>query len=81
MALTLKIRYFAILREGAGRSEELLHTEAKTPSELYHELAERFAWSLSPALIKVAINARYESLDTPLKNGDELVFIPPVSGG
>jgi molybdopterin converting factor small subunit len=31
--------------------------------------------------LAAAVNARYADFDTPLDNGDEVVFIPPVSGG
>lgn len=29
----------------------------------------------------VAVNMRYAKLDTPITDGDEIAFIPPVSGG
>jgi molybdopterin converting factor small subunit len=31
--------------------------------------------------VRVAINQRFASADTPLANGDELAFLPPISGG
>jgi sulfur-carrier protein len=31
--------------------------------------------------IRVAINQQFASLDTPLQAGDELAFLPPISGG
>jgi molybdopterin converting factor subunit 1 len=33
------------------------------------------------AVISCAVNAEYARLTTPLKHGDEVAFLPPVSGG
>jgi molybdopterin synthase sulfur carrier subunit len=34
-----------------------------------------------PELLKVAVNERYVPMDSPLRAGDQVVFIPPVAGG
>ncbi|MBL8267308.1 NTP transferase domain-containing protein [Steroidobacter sp.] len=78
---TLKIQYYAILREQAGRSEETLDTTAATPAELYNELSKRHPFQLSPAQLKVALNSEFSDWHTPLRHGDTVVFIPPVAGG
>jgi molybdopterin converting factor small subunit len=31
--------------------------------------------------VTASVNRRYAAFDTPLREGDEVVFIPPVSGG
>jgi molybdopterin synthase sulfur carrier subunit len=31
--------------------------------------------------VRVAINQQFASADTPLADGDELAFLPPISGG
>ncbi len=33
------------------------------------------------ARLTAAVNRTYAPFDTPLRDGDELVFVPPVSGG
>jgi molybdopterin-guanine dinucleotide biosynthesis protein A len=78
---TLRIQYYAILREQAGRSEETLDTTASTPAELYAELRQRHPFQLAPAQLKVALNSEFSDWQTPLKHGDTVVFIPPVAGG
>ncbi|HEY5761392.1 MAG TPA: NTP transferase domain-containing protein [Steroidobacter sp.] len=78
---TLRIQYYAILREQAGRSEETLDTTAATPAELYDELRKRHPFQLSPAQLKVALNNDFSDWQTPLRHGDTVVFIPPVAGG
>lgn len=78
---TLRVQYYAILREQAGSSEETLDSNAATPAELYDELRRRHPFQLAPAQLKVALNSEFSDWHTPLKHGDTVVFIPPVAGG
>ncbi|MDY6948614.1 MAG: molybdopterin converting factor subunit 1 [Pseudomonadota bacterium] len=78
---TLRVQYFAILREQAGRSEETLDTTAATAAELYDELRRRHPFQLAPAQLKVALNSEFSDWQAPLRHGDTVVFIPPVAGG
>jgi molybdopterin converting factor subunit 1 len=80
-ARTLRVQYYAILREQAGRSEETLDTTAATPAELYNELRQRHPFQLTAAQLKVALNSEFSDWHTPLRHGDTVVFIPPVAGG
>lgn len=79
--IALKIQYYALLREQAGRSEEVLDTSAATPAELYRELQARHPFKLAPEQLKVAINADFSDWNAALRSGDTVVFIPPVAGG
>jgi molybdopterin-guanine dinucleotide biosynthesis protein A len=81
VAKTVRVQYYAILREQAGRSEETLDTSAGTPAELYAELRQRHPFQLTSAQLKVALNSEFSDWQTPLKHGDTVVFIPPVAGG
>ncbi|MFZ9708612.1 MAG: NTP transferase domain-containing protein [Steroidobacteraceae bacterium] len=78
---TLRVRYFAVLREQAGRSEETLETTARSPAELYAELRSRHPFTLPPELLRVAVNDEFGDWSQPLAAGDVIVFIPPVAGG
>ena len=78
---TIRIQYYAILREQAGRSEETLDTSASTPAELYEELRRKHPFQLAAAQLKVALNSEFSDWHTPLRHGDTVVFIPPVAGG
>jgi len=80
-AKTVRVQYYAILREQAGRSEETLDTNAGTPAELYAHLRQRHPFQLTSAQLKVALNSEFSDWQTPLKHGDTVVFIPPVAGG
>ncbi|SDS19698.1 MoaD/ThiS family protein [Opitutus sp. GAS368] len=77
----LQLQFFAVLREQAGCSRLALDTAARTPAELYRELQASRGLSLPAELVRVAVNARYAAMDTPLQAGDHVVFIPPVAGG
>jgi molybdopterin converting factor subunit 1 len=81
--MRVRVRLFASLRELAGRSELDLELSADaTPEIAWKQLAQ-----LIPSLagrrasLSAAVNRRYVPFDTHLGEGDELVFIPPVSGG
>jgi molybdopterin converting factor subunit 1 len=79
--MQLKIQYYALMREQAGRSEETLETSAATPAELYGELIARYAFTLSREQLKVAVNSEFSDWSRRLEQGDAVVFIPPVAGG
>ena len=80
-AMQIKVQYYAILREQAGRSEETVATAARTPRDLYAELQRRHPFSLGADSLRVAINAEFSDWSQPLAEGDAVVFIPPVAGG
>jgi molybdopterin converting factor small subunit len=79
--LTIRVQYYALLREQAGRSDETLTTGARDARELYAELSQRYAFTLPAEMLRVAINAEFGEWSQPLKSGDAVVFIPPVAGG
>ncbi len=77
----LHIRYFALLREQAGRSAEELETQAGTPQELYEELRQRHGLTLAAQFLRVAVNDEFGDWRAPLNDGDTVAFLPPVAGG
>ncbi len=77
----IRVQYYALLREQAGRSDETLTTRSRTPRELYAELAARYPFTLPAEMLRVAVNAEFGDWSQPLKAGDAVVFIPPVAGG
>jgi molybdopterin-guanine dinucleotide biosynthesis protein A len=77
----IKVQYYAILREQAGRSDESIVTAAHTPRDLYNELKSRYPFSLAPEMLRVAVNAEFGEWTQRLADGDSVVFIPPVAGG
>ena len=79
--MQLKIHYYALMREQAGRSEETLDTSAATPADLYGELLTRYGFTLTREQLKVAVNSEFSDWSHRLVAGDAVVFIPPVAGG
>ena len=79
--MQLKIQYYAVMREQAGRSEETIETSAATPADLYSELQARYRFTLSREHLKVAVNSEFSAWSRKLAAGDAVVFIPPVAGG
>jgi len=79
--MNIQVRYFAILREQAGKTEEAVSTNATTPATLFTELQKRYAFTLAAEQLKVAVNAEFRDWQALLKDGDSVVFIPPVAGG
>ena len=80
-AKTIHISYFSFLRESRGVTEEVFETKAATAGDLYLELQGLYGFGLSRDSLKVSINDVFSSWKADLKNGDHIVFIPPVSGG
>jgi molybdopterin-guanine dinucleotide biosynthesis protein A len=80
-AREIRVQYYALLREQAGRSVETLSTRARTPRELYAELRARYPFTLPPEMLRVAVNTEFGDWSQPLEAGDAVVFIPPVAGG
>ncbi len=79
---TIKVTYFAVLKDLAGKShEELEVADGTSAAKVYSILAERYGFPLALADIRVAVNDDFASLDNGIKAHDHLVFIPPVAGG
>ena len=79
--MNVRLRYFAILREQRGLTEEDFATSAVTVSGLFEETKAKYNLTLAPALVRFAVNGEFVPDTYRLKDGDEVVFIPPVAGG
>ena len=79
--ISLRVQYFAALRDQAGRSEETVATLARTPRALYEELRAARGLALRPEQLRVAVNEDFADWTHPLAAGDSVVFLPPVAGG
>ncbi|MCF7987267.1 MAG: MoaD/ThiS family protein [Methylovulum sp.] len=77
--MSVKVRYFASLRERLGRSEDELVFFAPLTA---HAIWERANPDLPmPDNTLVAVNMDYVKLDVLVNDGDEIAFFPPVTGG
>ena len=83
----VRVRLFAGLRERAGWGERLVPLEASLTSAA--DLWQRLGLDdgpvadagVLPTSIRVAINQAFAAPDTPLRPGDEVAFLPPITGG
>ncbi len=79
--MRIRLRYFASIRERLGRTtEELEVPEGTTVSTVWDALVAQQP-ALAVQRYRPAVNQEYTSSGHVLRDGDEVVFIPPVSGG
>jgi molybdopterin converting factor subunit 1 len=81
--MKVKVKLFAILRERAGTAEVIKEIEeGSTVADLWAALQQDYPKLAVPGVrLLYAVNQDYVKPDCVLKNSDEVVFIPPVSGG
>ena len=81
--MRVKVRLFASLREAASRSVSHLDLPERATAEHAWQalVGELPALAERRPSLAVAVNRTYASFGTVLENDDEVVFIPPVSGG
>ena len=87
MTRSVKILYFAWVRERMGRAEEVLvlPDDVLSVEDLARFLAGRdeegahaFA---NPAIVRAALDRRHVAPNTPLQAAAEIAFFPPMTGG
>ncbi|GAB4371860.1 MAG: MoaD/ThiS family protein [Elainellaceae cyanobacterium] len=81
--ITVTVKLFAAYQESYGAPEIVLAFPSNTPVEavcdrLIHEHPELEQWR---SVTRFGINLQFVQPGTALKDGDEVVLIPPVSGG
>ncbi|MBZ5647547.1 MAG: molybdopterin converting factor subunit 1 [Acidobacteriia bacterium] len=81
--MQVRVLFFGMLKELVGRSSESLELpEGSTLADLlaaYEEQAPKLKEFRSS--VALSVNQEYAPPATPLKDGDEVALLPPVSGG
>jgi molybdopterin synthase sulfur carrier subunit len=76
--MSIKVRYFASIRETLGRGEDVLEaTPGMTAAQVWQKTAQYDA----PANTIVAVNEEFSDWQQSIADGDEVAFFPPVTGG
>ena len=79
------VKYFANLKQMAGKDEDQFDVKEGTTLEQLSDLIKQSVPQLGDMVRekKVMISVNYDvvPLDTVLKNGDEVALLPPFSGG
>ncbi|MDY0021296.1 molybdopterin converting factor subunit 1 [Arenimonas caeni] len=78
--MSITVLYFASLRDAAGVASETLPLPDSLPA-LYESLRARHGFALARDRLRVAMDGEFVAWDTPPREGAEVAFIPPVSGG
>lgn len=82
----IRVLYFASVRQKTGIAEEELAADGLTTlGDLRDALRARGA-AYEAALpldksLRAAVNQQFADFDAPVKDGDEVAFFPPVTGG
>jgi molybdopterin synthase sulfur carrier subunit len=85
--VSIKVRYFAWVRERVGKAEEELEPPAEiaTVGQLMAWLAakgERYAYAFeNPKVIRAAIDKSHVRADARIGGAGEIAFFPPMTGG
>ena len=79
--MRIRLLYFASLADCAGCASEDVESAAVHPSALYAEVGKRHGFAMDATRLRVAVNGKLVDWLQPLADGDEVVFLPPVSGG
>ena len=79
--MRVEVLYFASLRDAAGCASETVETQAADVGALYAELRSRHGFTMAPERLRAALDGAFVPWTTALREGAEVVFLPPVSGG
>ena len=81
MTAHVTVLYFASLRDVAGRASESFDTVAPDLRVLYIELRARHGFPLPVERLRVAVDGAFARWEDAPRDGSEIAFVPPVSGG
>lgn len=76
--MKVTLRFFSLLRDRMGCEEKIFEADGqKSAREIFDGIFDEKYLPYT----RFAVNWEYVPPDTILRDGDELAFIPPVSGG
>jgi molybdopterin synthase catalytic subunit len=81
--MTVKVLFFGLLKDLTGRSEDRLELpDGSSLSRVFQHYAEKFPrlGEMSRSIV-MARNQEFADPSSPIADGDEIAFLPPVSGG
>jgi molybdopterin converting factor small subunit len=77
----VEVKWFAAYREATGAASEHVKTAAGTAAELFEEMLALHQGLKGFSGAMVAINDEMAEWKSPLADGDQVLFFPPVAGG
>ncbi len=81
--MQIRVLFFGVLKDLVGRSSETLELPegARLRSVLDHYVRQTPRFEAMVASLAISVNQEYSPSDQPLRGGDEVGLLPPVSGG
>lgn len=79
--MKIYVNYYAMFREAAGCSNETVEAETSDAVTLFDSLKSKYDFAMCRSHVRLAVNDAFVDWETPLSDGDSIVFIPPVAGG
>lgn len=77
--MAISVKYFASLRERLGRAQDSVAAQGvATVADVWSQCGD--GKPLSSHLL-ISVNMEYARADQAVKDGDEVAFFPPVTGG
>ena len=76
--MSITVRFFASVRERVGKAQEIIDSAGINNVADVWKQSARIAL---PDNLLAAVNMEYARPDQPVRDGDEVAFFPPVTGG
>lgn len=78
-AMPIQVKYFAVMRERMGRADDCIEADkVGTVADVWARVSGN---KPLPTSVLVAVNMEYTDSNHEVKDGDEVAFFPPVTGG
>lgn len=78
LTMTIQVRFFASLRETMGDDKSIDKEQVNTVEDIWKLFSNN---QDMPANVLMSINMDYVDAQSPVNDGDEVAFFPPVTGG
>lgn len=77
--MAVQVKFFASLRDELGRGDaQVEHVSGMKVVDIWQQVAGN---QPMPGNVLAAVNMEYARLDSEVRDGDEVAFFPPVTGG
>ncbi len=78
--MAISVKFFASMRDSMGRSEDSINMDggSMTAEDVWNKVSNG---KPLPDSTLIAVNMEYTGSDQSVKDGDEVAFFPPVTGG
>ena len=80
--IKIRLKCFSQVKYALGKNEIIFELENGVSTDDLEKIVRKKAeGKLNDVTLSTAVNKKYISKNTELKDGDEVAFIPPVQGG